>query len=140
MVGRRQKGGRGSVPPPPLGRSGPRDLGVPLRTNLNTAVGDTDPIPPGPELRVLASVGEADVSGSRAVVLEHVGDLEDTGRSVRSRPRPLGPRLSPDATSDRSTAQSRSVWGRRSSWACSARPAAGRGSRTRCRSRSAART
>lgn len=70
---------------PLLDQSGPRDLRVPLRTNLNTAVGDTDPIPPGPELRVLASVGEADVSGSGAVVLEHVGYLEDTGRSVRSR-------------------------------------------------------
>lgn len=153
MVGRRQKGGRGSCPPPrtnlipgisvppPLDQSDPRDLRVPLRTNLNTAVGDTDSIPPRPELRVLASVGEADVSGSRAVVLEHVGYLEDTGRSVRSRLcAPPRLRLLPGATSDRSTAQSRSVWGRRSSWGCFSRPAAGRGSRTRCHSPSAART
>lgn len=83
--------GRGSVSPagqicsqrstcPLLDKSDPRHLRVPRWTNLNAAVCDADSIPARPELRVLASVGKADVSRSRAVVLEHVGYLENTGR------------------------------------------------------------
>lgn len=66
------------LPLPPLDKSKTRDLRVPRWTNLDAAVGNSDSIPARPELRVLASVGEPDVSGSRAVVLEHVGYLENT--------------------------------------------------------------
>lgn len=61
------------------------DLRVPRRTNLDAAVSNSDSIPARPVLRVLASVGEADVSRSRAVVLEHVGYLENMGWLVRTR-------------------------------------------------------
>lgn len=60
----------------PLDKSDPRDLRVPRWTNLDAAVGNPDSIPARPELSVLAPVGEADVSHSRAVVLEHVGHLK----------------------------------------------------------------
>lgn len=69
----------------PLDKANPRDLRVPCWTNLHAAVGNSDSVPARPELRVLASVGEADVSRSRAVVLEHVGYLENTGQYVWSR-------------------------------------------------------
>lgn len=78
MIGRRQKMDRSAVCPP-LDKFDPRDLRVSRWTNLDAAVGNPDSVPAGPELSVLASVGEPDVSRSRAVVLEHVGHLENMG-------------------------------------------------------------
>lgn len=99
-----------------MDKSDPRDLCLPCWTNLDTAVSNADAVPPRPELRVLAPVGEADESGSGAIVLEHVGYLEKMGRGQSGVASCVTGRLLPDATSGRSTAQSKWSSGRRSGW------------------------
>lgn len=124
----------------PMDKSDPSDLRLPCWTNLHTAVSNADAVPPRPELRVLAPVGEADVSGSGTIVPEHVGYLEKMGRGQSGVASRVPGRLLPAATSVRSTAQSKWWAGRRSGWERFFRSAAGHGSRTRCHSPSAART
>lgn len=56
------------------------------RNHLHAAVGDADPIPAGPEQRVLPAVTEPDEARAAAVPLEHVGHLGGQRSSAGQRP------------------------------------------------------